>query len=433
MLVHSATCNDGQTSDGIEAGGRRLAMEINDWIDAVLDESGGDSKNDEDDEQRRRKREGPSSTTSTTPIIRSVSLSLIGNSLGGLYARHALAWIEWKKKPAALLASEEKEIRPAVFATTVTPHLGVSAPHNYLKKLAPRWVEHGVAAALGRTGRDLIRVTDVIERLALEKQFVQPLAAFERRLALANAHNTDFQVACSTAAFLSRADDGDDDPSSPKHYRRVHGDDGGGALSKHVVLTVETERRELVELEEDACPANVDDNGDGDESANAKTKKGEDKKERRQQLSSDELAVRLDALGWTKVFCDVREHLFPLTPAAVQKLPSFGFGGGDRGNGETEIESIDSADGSSSSSSSGSATADEEKDEYTSSELWDRFGAFWPSDGDGRLRLPLGHQVLVANAKNDFYTQYFQGGQPVMDELAEDVVRWILSAEKQQQ
>jgi Putative serine esterase (DUF676) len=70
-IVHAAQCNHGRTSDGIVAGGTRLSNEINSLIEKLVLSSHGSEDNVH------------------------VTVSLVGNSLGGLYARYALRDIQW--------------------------------------------------------------------------------------------------------------------------------------------------------------------------------------------------------------------------------------------------------------------------------------------------------------------------------------------------
>lgn len=46
--------------------------------------------------------------------------------------------------------------------------------------------------------------------------------------------------------------------------------------------------------------------------------------------------------------------------------------------------------------------------------------------GSDRLHMPLGHTVMVANSKNDFYARLNAAGQPIMDQLAKTMVEEIL-------
>lgn len=154
--VHSALCNELKTNDGIEKGGERLAREVQ----AILDQS------DRIDGAYK-------------------SISFVGNSLGGLYARYAI-----------------KDIQHScfgVFCTTATPHLGVSE-HTYLP--LPYFVESLVARVMGATGLDLFRRTTVVNRLNQDPTFLEPLGKFKHRFAIANTFYSDFQVPTATAAFL---------------------------------------------------------------------------------------------------------------------------------------------------------------------------------------------------------------------------------------
>jgi len=370
LLVHSATSNDGRTTDGIAAGGKRLASEINHWVAALSSQL-------------------PPQTLSKYPV----TLSLVGNSLGGLYARYALSEINWKED------NNNNVLLPAVFVSTVTPHLGVAAPHTYLT--LPNPIEYGVATVLKETGRDLFRVTTTIQQMTVEARFVQPLRRFRRRLALANAHNTDFQVPCSTAAFLSKNSD-----TVSNHRRR-----NDEPLLPHAVLAVETTRME--DEEDSTCTTSQDPPGDDGNNKN------------QQQLSSDELAARLDALGWTKIFCDVRSHLPSFNPlassSAVSSSSSSSSSQDNDNDDETDAEKNNSKEKDDSSSNNGYSN----KESFTSSELWEAFANFLPQDG--RLHLPFGHQVLVANAKNAKYAAWTQGGRVVMQELAQTLVRDIVA------
>ena len=365
VLVHSAVCNDGRTSDGIVAGGSRLAAEVNEWVQAVLQKM----KNADD-------------TTNNKATSMPLSLSFIGNSLGGLYARYALSEIDWQQ--------DDGDLQPAVFCTTATPHLGVSTPHNYVR-VPTRWAEYGVATVLGQTGLDLFRFSpDIIQDMTVLPKFTRPLARFRHRIAYANAHNTDFQVPCSTAAFLSKTNN-----SVHKRVVVVEEPTTSPSLSAAIALTVTTEPRR-----DDEQPKVVE-----SEHITAADSSSSSEQQQQQPLSSDDLALMLDRMGWTKVFCDVRPHL-PGIPIPFQ-----------------------SSSPSSSTQTSSSTTT---KDEYTSSELWDEFANFL-SQNNKKLHAPFGHTILVANSKNDFYASLNSAGQPVMDELAAHLVEQILLQQTEEQ
>jgi hypothetical protein len=310
LVVRSASANHGRTFDGIAAGGERLASEVSQWVDQLLSSQPGH--------------------------MQKISLSFIGNSLGGLYSRYALASLDLDR------------VQPKVFCTTATPHLGVSQ-HTYVP--IPQFMEKLIASAIQSTGRDLFRVTTVLETMTTDPRFVLPLLRFQKRIAYANAHCTDFQVPSATAAFVVP------DSDSP-HFRL------SCAEPDFVAIAVETPRQ-----------------GENSEAWN-------EARSSERAMSAKEMARRLDNLGWTKVFVDVRPHLMSVP------LPF-------RREGAQETEA---------------------KEKYTSSELHNTYCRV-----SSRLYFPLGHTVLVANSKNDFYAKLNAAGKPIMDHLATDLLRDILA------
>lgn len=176
--VHLAQCNapgrslfaalNHPTQDGIEAGGRRLAEEI-----------------------RQLRRVAPQLS----------HISLVGNSLGGLYCRYA----------AALLFDADSGtvagLQPVHFLTTASPHLGVGQ-HGHLS-LIPRPLQTLGASFLGASIRQLLLgdgPRPLLLRMASEETsgddlpFLPALRAFQYRTLYANAVN-DFLVAYETAAI----------------------------------------------------------------------------------------------------------------------------------------------------------------------------------------------------------------------------------------
>lgn len=136
IVIHKPTCNNGRTTDGIAAGGTRLAEEIAEFIVADIFE-------------RQTEQDGS--------VQHHVTVSFVGNSLGGLYSRYALSLL-----PSELHIPSEDGLdtttiilRPNVFCTTATPHLGV-ASHTYLP--VPRFAERAIGRVLDITGMDLFRV-----------------------------------------------------------------------------------------------------------------------------------------------------------------------------------------------------------------------------------------------------------------------------------
>jgi len=72
FVIHKTTCNNGNTNDGIANGGARLAQEIKTVLESPLRNTLFDQ--DENDPNTIKK-----------------TISFVGNSLGGLYARYAIA------------------------------------------------------------------------------------------------------------------------------------------------------------------------------------------------------------------------------------------------------------------------------------------------------------------------------------------------------
>jgi hypothetical protein len=117
------------------------------------------------------------------------------------------------------------------------------------------------------TGRDLFCMTDIVKELGTSPEYLDPLRMFEKRIALANAFCTDFQVPASTAAFLS----------SKSEYEQTV------VPSRDLyLLTVETEPN--------------------------------------QKYNPEDMSECLDSLGWTKVFLDVRDQIpIPSIPIPFTK------------------------------------------------------------------------------------------------------------------
>jgi hypothetical protein len=143
--VHNAACNEGKTNDGIIRGGERLTNEMLDVIRKEVLETGHDVA-----------QQGPVDVT----------ISIVGNSLGGLYGRYAIAHlaevckviqVDEKEKNnndtcTAYVLDDYIHIHFNVFCSTASPHLGC-ASHTYIP--LPRAAELGVAQLLGETGSDL--------------------------------------------------------------------------------------------------------------------------------------------------------------------------------------------------------------------------------------------------------------------------------------
>jgi hypothetical protein len=255
FLVHAASSNDHKTLDGIEAGGRRLAIEINELL-------------------RNETKHG------------SVALSILGNSLGGLYARYALAHIDWHPGGGGG-SSPEITVHPNVFITTATPHLGI---RDMTLLPLPQSLQSAGASYLKESGRDLFQYSDVIHHLCVDPEFLTPLAQFSKRIAFANAFSTDAPVITTTAAFLAES-------SSSLHslietsfgHRHPHRDVGLHVHAPYPAIRFETENTFHENFEHVDDPSKLRHEGGA--------------------VNIDQYSKRLDSLGWTKIFVDVRSHI----------------------------------------------------------------------------------------------------------------------------
>lgn len=284
LIIYSAKCNIGKTSDGIENGGRRLAREVKDQIEKINGK---------------------------------VLLSFVGNSLGGLYARYAITVLDLT------------EITPFIFCTIATPHLGVSN-NTYIP--LPRWGETLIGSTMQKTGEDLFSLNSMVEDMGTKDHFLERLRSFRKRIALANCFGTDFQVPTTTAAFLSYG-------SYYKHNRLPE--------KEKYFLSFETKPD--------------------------------------QDYNKDSMSQSLDALGWTKIFLDVRNDI----PLFSVPLPF-------SGSNSDEVPTAES---------------------LTSAELIPlvtNIGQRWS--------FPFGHTVSCANSKNSFTRWINSNGQHIMDQLAEDLM-----------
>lgn len=169
VLVHCAAANEGRTRDGVAAGGRRLAAEV-------------------------------AEVAARHPSLR--TLTLVGNSLGGLYARHAAA--ELHDERTGRMAGLE----PELLLTIGCPHLGVRRytylplPAPVINSAAPRLVAGQTAAdllLLDGDGADEAGGAPLLVRMS-EGSFGAALRAFRRRRAYANLRG-DFMVPFGTAAI----------------------------------------------------------------------------------------------------------------------------------------------------------------------------------------------------------------------------------------
>jgi hypothetical protein len=335
VVIHAASCNEGLTHDGIVAGGRRVAIEINDLVQELWSKEQSSNK---------------------------IRLSLVGNSLGGLYARFALSEIQWtdgsSKRPT-------KHLIPHHFVTTATPHLGCGFKQTYLP--LPRFIESPIAHVMKQTGKDLFRFTSIIDDMTFSCTFTIPLSRFQQRIAYINVHGTDFQVPTPTAAFWADTDsvhhvvEDYSDNTSERDEEDVENpeEDRPRGIVMKLVTAAQTKRKRK-------------DEDNMEDSSTFKT------------ATTSLMSVKLDQLGWTKVLVDVRNEMPIITLRSKERKES--------------------------------TTNHQKKTEWTSRELLEQF------DTGRLLSVPIGHTVMVANAKNEFYRKINKAGVPIMDYLAKEMI-----------
>jgi pimeloyl-ACP methyl ester carboxylesterase len=136
-------------------------------------------------------------------------ISVLGHSLGGLYARYLVHLLD---KEGVL-----DSLEPCAFATMATPHLGVRKPqtnpvnviwHHLVLPWLQTTRELGLLDRTNVHGRD----TPLLHEMATSEEFLAPLRKFRRRVLYANVKN-DFQVPYATAALRHK---------SPYSERRAH-------------------------------------------------------------------------------------------------------------------------------------------------------------------------------------------------------------------
>jgi len=369
LVVHRTIDNNGHTKDGIVEGATRLANEIKDFI---LKDTAEQLNRDEDSNIHEKH----------------VSISFVGNSLGGLYARYAISLIPAELDTDKIIPNTRVVIHSNVFCTTATPHLGC-ASHTYIA--VPRIVEKFIGKLLSKTGRDLMRSDgqkkltkedDLIYEMCTDyEQFLLPLSKFQKRIAYANAFGTDFQVPTNTAAFLSEESTYSHCPTDPSLFGKDNDEMKNGEEYSFIVAMFTTEQNNDI----------LKENGS---------------KERKHYSLT--MSNKMDALGWTKVFIDVRD----IIPGPRFNYPSVA--------GQTTRRQIWS-----NFLQKKLSTSNADNDIRVTSQDLARL-----MNGSETLGIPMGHQVMVANSKSKRYSAMTANGKPVMDKLANDLVHSILKTEE---
>lgn len=432
LMVYSAKCNEKNSLDGIEAGGLRLAKEINDVLRGTATDIAR--------EYQHRHCNGLS--LNNTIKCTKIALSIMGNSMGGLYGRFALRYIDWIVPIDLGSTVVEIVIVPHIFATIATPHLGMK-DMSYFK--VPKFLEPLAAVIFGQSGNDLFRrsalkkeksgshrknspgvevkgdyeeqyrYNDIIERLSLDPKFLNPLSRFSRRIAYANAFSTDIAVPTATAAFLfdddseSSSDNGSNildnfkprdcasRPSESRHSSHVFVPEFDGKAK------VTNNHRKYQENRNGARYSVV-----RFDTAATRHKIGFNRTTTIPSSTSD-MARNLDSLGWSKVFIDARPHIPSIWKRPIDKWHksrsnSFeDFIGGEIGNLEHKNEDNMSS--------------------YSSSTLKRQLSG---NGFDGNT-LPFGHSFLIASDRDPVHRMLYKGGRPFVDRvIAQDIIDEIL-------
>jgi hypothetical protein len=424
MVVHSSVCNEGKTQDGVQNGGDRLVEEMRQVIDMEMTKRHPSIHkiNTPDGEQKENEETAintPDSSSSSNDVqkennpeavkehdeetkIYDITISILGNSLGGLFGRYAIAKLveqhcvkeelpkDSTQAPCWILNGKYR-LHLNIFCTTATPHLGISG-HTWLR--IPRTAEIGVAHALGQSGKDLFRLNDLLHTMATSPTFLEPLGAFRKRIAYANCYGTDFAVPVGTAAFLS------ENSTYPHQFVDDYIVDDNGM----VIAALHT-------------PAQKDSDVGG-----------------QIEVHSDELhemSASLDKLGWKKVFVDIRKEM-----PSVELPKSIGDSLRMRRLNPDARIGDSGSNHSSNSANSGAETEDNnenvqnlnlqalKKQKIVSSK--DLASAVAIPE-DNRVALPLGHNMIVAFSRSRLSTFMNKGGRPVVDALAKELVEDIFA------
>lgn len=464
LIVHSCTCNEKKTDDGVAAGGERLVDEMLAFIRSALPPP--------------RPASVAAAATATTnggaaaAALTDVTLSIWGNSLGGLYARYALSALSARCRQSCRLPHDDADsgryyvlddayaVHLNIFCTTATPHLGVSG-HTFVA--LPRRAEIGVARAMGETGRDLFRLNALLHTMAVDEAFLRPLAAFRKRICYANAYGTDFPVPASTAAFLSASS------TYPHHFggaasqltrppdataaaTSADGDENNNtnAKPKSLVIAVlhtpaahESERAQGCYDKNSAARSShsssreesgASDDVDRDPSAAVAT----DAAATDTDAELEQMSISLDALGWKKVFIDMRKEV-PRISIPLSLL---------RRSGSNLVKGYNVLTSHSDASSSDEETITILNETMALQQQQLQQQAIEPihrlkgkgvvvcskevaaavsttallDDGDVALHWPIGHNMIVAFSRSRWSTYMNKAGRPVVDELVTELV-----------
>ena len=134
------------------------------------------------------------------------------------------------------------------------------------------------------------------------------------------------------------------------------------------------------------------------------------KEEEEFELGDNVISVKLDAIGWEKVFVDVRQCIPGISLPFMRRQNSR-----DKWNDFIQSKVLDN--------NKTTTTKQPEKDDVVvnveSRELYDQM------KGSDCFVVPIGHQVMVVNSQNGIYSSFSKTGCPVMDHLAKQIVKML--------
>lgn len=400
MVVHNAICNEHNTSDGIVNAGNRLVDEIREVIR---------------NEMKKRHPELETEESKDTSELYDVTMSMVGNSLGGLFARYAIAELVerhcvFEMESKCYVLDSRYRLHLNIFCTTATPHLGISR-HTYFK--IPRTAEIALAHGMGNTGKDIFRLNDLLFNMGTTPKYLDPLAAFRKRIAYANAYATDFPVPAGTAAFLSDLSTYPHVFTSEEEFPCDSSQREGEAEDLIIgVLTTPRKVKDSQEREADSGASTTEENSILLETEATDSGAPEADNDVHEQLERQlhQMSESLDRLGWKKVFVDIRNKLPNAEVPSVLLVR--------RRNSESDL-TLDSTELNLHSLRTKSDVV-RSKDVAKAVAL--------PTDN--RLALPFGHNMLVAFSRTRLSSFVNKGGRPVVDGLAKELVENIFQWEE---
>jgi hypothetical protein len=231
--------------------------------------------------------------------------------------------------------------------------------------------------------------------MATSPYFLEPLSLFRRRILYANAFSTDFVVPTGTAAFIHPRSSsihrfGDQDDQQSRFYRG----------NRMIIATLYTEKQlqylQTITTTGEKCDDEL-----------------------------VEMSKCLDALGWKKVFVDMRDEIpisIPLPPSPnFSWMPSIIMVPALLKSRSSSSEMTSSPNTSLSVESTIASVTSRQF--VQSKELIKMF-----SVSTSRISLPIGHNMIIAHTKPNsrFSTAVNKRGRPVMDSLAQELVHEVL-------